>query len=296
VYLEAIVRGADWASIQILTASGADERWMRPGRKPEQRACTVPETHVRARHAGAAAALEATKSVTRFFVRALYLFPLLILVKATLHLLEVPAGELITLVFVLTVVLVFALLSLAALLHVYAGPRSERAARRRMTLALPDRAPPQLGPAEVHVRGRIDAGGDAVPGEPVLAERWHESGGRVVRVLEGRSFAVVPDEGEPVVLDLQACPRLVGPYAPRDEVAIGELSRELLAGEDTGPGAMGCDLRQGDLVEIAAPHGESVPADTVEAVQLRRGDAPYRGESGRVHHVVASDAVTLRLV
>jgi hypothetical protein len=314
------VRGSDWASIEVVNAAGVTERYVRPPAPSLQRPLPIPETHVRLRYAGAARALESTKKVVRVLVRAIYLFPLLLVVKLGLFLGNSPLGDYLTVAFVLLVCATFGLLSLMALLHVFAGPRTQRSEKRTVELALPDataalavldRAQPSsteellrltqaAGSDALRVRGRIDAGGSTVAGEVVLAERWLEHGTDVLRVVEGRSFAVVPDEGPVVVVELAASPRLLGPYAPSDAATPGDRSEKLLAELALPPtkGVIhGCDLRQGDEVELVADQAESVAGVSEAAgrdLQLQRAaSGVYRAETERVLKVLAGETVSL---
>jgi len=257
---------ADYTSILRVTNDASIERFVLGGASPIDRPVPVPMSHVRRVATGALVVYRVVVAVLRVLVRALYLFPLLLVAKISLWATGSWYGDLLTVGFVCLVVAFFTVFALTMLMHVIVGPRSKRGNRTSFVFAPPrprdvSRIASRLAPdAPTRIIGVLDAGLE--PGAPVLVEEWSERDGGVERSFEGQSFVVLAEGGSPTVVELAAAPVLIAAY------------------EEAGH-ARRCVLRQGDRVELIAAGAE--PAARIEDSRLRALlDAaspvdPYRG-------------------
>lgn len=108
----------------------------------EQRSAALPIESKRTRDKGSARVFTVVASLTRAVAILFWLFPLLLIPKIVLWLLDSRIGDWITVAFVALAVLLFSLVSVVVLLHAVVGPRS----RRQLQLAL-DEAPPSIDDA-----------------------------------------------------------------------------------------------------------------------------------------------------
>lgn len=179
------------------------------------------------RATGAGLVLDGVKRLLRIASRALYVFPVLALVKLAWR---GPGSDVITIAFVVVVLVFFALLALFLLVFPFAGPRSERRPDRRFApprtcdvalgrlgITAPAQGlPVALGGAvdgapPLRLRGklaRLDPRG-LVSGTPVLADAWT---GTSRRVLEGVPFAVLVGN-VPAIVELESPPVIAARYA-----------------------------------------------------------------------------------
>ncbi len=94
----------------------------------------------------------------------------------------------------------------------------------------------------VRTTGRVDVG--LAEGDTIVEEYWGEYANDIVRFLRARSFVVIPDEGAPVVVELEACPLMLGEYEQGDPVVVPSIGKMKPLGQLV--------VRQGDRVEITA--------------------------------------------
>lgn len=295
------VTSAEYLGVHHITRERAEEHFRAEGAAPARRLVPIPFSHVALRSTGRAALYDRVRSVVRVLVKTLWLYPLLLIPKAILWALNVWQGDLLTVAFVVLVVITFGGLSLLSLLHLLAGPRSEREAAARLILALPDgpslpTASAALGlpAAELagatlleqlverrsavgpfRLRGTIDAGLSL--GQPVLSERFVALEQAIVRVVTGSSFALRVEGAPLVAIELASSPVLLGPYRPELDGLPSDwpaTAASVRLDAATLAGAPACVLRQGDVVEILAPSAEIVSGEPRFA--KREGD-PYRG-------------------
>ena len=232
--------------------------------------------------------LHGLKHLIRFFVKVLYLFPLLLLAKLVLLLLDHRAGDMITVAFVGLVVLFFSVLALLMLLYAVAGPPSRRTPVPRLRLPeaydlgaaleragyqpledtaphlLAERCEPEAEEGEpIRVRGRVVGNTDQGEGDVVLRDCWLGLDGQVARVLVGSNFAVVRAGHPPVVVALDRAIHLVlvGPFRDTGGAAFAHLPAQDrwlkaraggLTTEAVDSGGQQCTLHVGDVVELVA--------------------------------------------
>jgi hypothetical protein len=279
------------------------------GRPPVEGSCQAPTSHVRQRATGFGRFYELLKAATRPVVKALYIFPVLLVAKLVLWLMGHPAGDVITVMFVGLVVLCFSLLALLVLLYPLVGPRSGR--RKELELrppgagALPEvlrRAQladlPLHGPAELaricdgqapadgplRVRGRLQPCVAEHEG-PLLRDHWLERQGTVARLLLAHPLALVAEGQPPLLVTFEDAPTVLGPQRdaggaggdpdPGFERALRGWLQER-AGGRLEPGALllapACVLAPGDELELVAAGSEVVQ----DVSQLALGGHPVR--------------------
>lgn len=313
------MKRADYVALQLLRGpSDTRERIRRRGGPFGERQAAIAWSHLHLVPTGSARVYTVARHAVRVLVKAVWLFPILLVPKLVLRVTGVWQGDLITVGFVVLVVVAFGSLSLLTLLHLLAGSKSQREASAKLALALPDgnadllrevpealALPPprrtdaalleqiahgeQLSPRlSLIVRGRVDAG--VATGTPVLSDRWLETGGNVVRVFAGLDFTIVAEGAPPALVELGACPTPLGPYRadaldglpPSD--AWAELSPMLAREEglDTPDlaTAVSCVVRQGDMVEVVAAEHEAIE-DLAQLGSGQSSGAPYRGGEPR---------------
>ena len=246
----------DLISLGLLSGGSYHERSGRAGRPLKTQRSKPPTLQVRQVRSGLHRVFVGLKRLIRPFVRALYLFPLLLIAKVVLWVMEHPAGDYITVGFVGLLLVFFSLLAVLALLYPLVGPASRR--KTAPALALNDldaaRAEAALGAeglelttaarlesllrspgevqAAVRVRGRVRAASRAgSQGDPLLLDGWVEGEAVVARLFCGSALALEAGEGAPpVLLDLQAPPLLVGRYAGgAPSLSLPDEQREELA-------------------------------------------------------------------
>ncbi len=205
----------------------------------------------------------------RVLVRALYLFPLLVVVKIVLYAMHVAWGDYITVGFVGLVVALFGMFVVVMLLMAIAGPRP-KSTTTTLVFFPPKPADAERIIAEVvpspalRMTGRVDAGLDE--GAVVLEEHWGDNGGTIVRFFEGSSFVVFPDGASPVVVELEACPVVLARYdAGKDHLAVPGIGAVAPLGHFV--------LRQGERVEIVASQAHP---GTHPVLQNSSALTPYR--------------------
>jgi hypothetical protein len=293
----------DYACAQYSSSPGTSycERYvLGEGAAPLERPIALPASHVRTTTRGAALRIHALVTrLLRASARALYLFPVLVVVKIVLFFQDNPWSDYITVGFVVLVALFFAFFALTVLSYAIVGPRSKRAALTRLVFAPPPAndlegvvaslASREAVSTATRARGRVEAG--LAPGEPVLVEEWSR-GEQLARFVEGRSFAILPDDAAsmPCIVEIAAAPVFVARYSDdeadeRDDpnaaalTVAGSLRRQ--RGTPEPAPRSRCVLRQGQRVAIAAARSE--PASRVEDRRLldliaHDGAAdPYRG-------------------
>ena len=155
----------------------------------------------------------------------------------------------VTLAFVLLVVATFALFALTVLMFAVVGPPDQR--KTRLEFAAPrdvdfERA---ARGAPARIVGRVDAGLE--PGAPVLVEQW-TLGERLVRYVEGTSFAIVQESGPPCVVEITGSPLIIARYDEAESAAPEVAGRLEGLGTSAPAPAARCVVRQGDRVEILA--------------------------------------------
>lgn len=276
----------DFACAQDLRSDACLERYVLRGGPPLERPIPLPTTHVRPTRSGAALAHAAVGRAVRILARALYVFPALIVAKLILWLVGSWYGDLITVAFVLLVVAFFAALALWLMLHAIVGPRSTRTRGAALAFAPPsardaERIAGALPPATTaRFVGTVDAG--LTPGEPVVVEEWSERDGRLLRLVEGRSFVLRASDRAPAAVELAGAPILLGrPDEPASSAALVVASA--LAPSRPEP-TWRSVLRQGDRVELAAEG--AVAGLPIEHPGLRAlvasssASGPYRAGEG----------------
>lgn len=279
----------DYACAQYASGKGYRERYvLGEGTAPLERGIDLPASHVRATTRGAALLFHAfVTRLLRTSARALYLFPVLVVVKVVLFFEKSPWSDYLTVGFVLLVVVFFAFFALTVLSYAIVGPRSKRATA--LAFEPPSASDVELVASAVvpnattRVTGRVHAG--LASGEPVLTEEW-SCGDHLARFVEARSFAILPDDGAsmPCAVEITGAPVLVGEYSDADGAASPTTAaRKLRLHGDPREDAprSRCVLRQGQRVMIVARRSEL--ATRVEDRRLLEhiaGDgpgAPYRG-------------------
>jgi hypothetical protein len=236
-----------------MTTARSSERYTLGGDTERERSIERPSAYVLPAAAGLAGLYEHVTRALRLLVRALYLFPILVVVKIVLHVVHpTPEEDYITVAFVVLVVALFGVLALVMLFFALLGPRSSREKQTHLVFRPPtarqaDLVRVRAQSGAVRVVGRANAGLDR--GATILEDSWGDDAGTIVRSFEGSSFVVAPEDGTPVVVELQACPVLVGSYGtpePAQLVIPG-------VGAVTPLGRFA--LRQGDRVEVIANEG-----------------------------------------
>ena len=236
--------------------------------------------------------------LVRVLVKVVYLFPLLLVAKLVLFLLNSWYGDLITVGFVGLLVLFFSLFAGLFLLYPMVGPPSRR--KRNPVLELPGpgdleqaatlagyqlmeptRARQLEGHCEpgaeqwesLRISGRIAGRAGLQHGQVVLRDCWVQHREQVVRLLVGSSFAVVRQGYAPVVVDLQQATQLVlaGRFEPGDATPqgldAGALEPHQKWLEQHAPGlelsklqGTRCCLTVGDEVELIGARYRPVPS------------------------------------
>jgi hypothetical protein len=275
-----------------MTATQSSERYTVGGDTERERSIERPRAYVLPAAVGLVRVYGHVTLALRLLVRALYLFPIVVLVKILLHVVHpTPEEDYITVAFVVLVVALFGVLALVVFFFALLGPRSSREKQTRLVFRPPtareaDRVGilPQGG--AVQVVGRVSAGLDT--GATILEDSWGDDAGTIVRSFEGRSFVVAPDDGTPVVVELQGCPVLVGSYGTAD------TTRLVVPGVGAVMPLGRCTLREGDRVLLIADQGHLGTHPLIHA----DGASPYReAETGAL--VVTSEPsrpVVIRLL
>jgi hypothetical protein len=242
---------AELSSVLEVSVALCRERYTLAG-DPGARSVEIPRTHVRRVATGLVRVYDLAAKMLRGLVRTLYMFPILIVAKIILRLMNAPGGDLVTVGFVGLVVALFGMFSVVLLLTAIVGPRSKREDGLKLVFHAPTKrerdriAANMLPDPGVHVVGRVDAG--LAPGTTVLAEHWGDDHGKLVRFFEASSFVVVPDQDAPVVVELAACPVVLAPYdRGQEHVAVPGVGAVTPLGSFV--------LRQGERVEILASRG-----------------------------------------
>ncbi len=232
--------GSDYVGVQLLAPDEGSELGsrgataLREQRLEDTAVCFVAEPK------GVLRAFEGVKRVLRVLVRALYLFPALLVIKLGLWVAALQGqrqlgtlGDYLTVAFVVLVVVLFATLSLLVLLHVWVGPRSTRARlqvprfelpgpkalARSRALALKPEPRALNGPGgeplelerielgtKIRVAGELVAIDGGASAGPLLRESWLAEEGRAARLVRARSFAVVAAGQPTVVVQIDAAP------------------------------------------------------------------------------------------
>jgi hypothetical protein len=328
------LRSADHVSVTLVTKDGCRTA-ITDGRRPlESRECAWPLAHVLVRHPPLVVFFLGLKTALKVLVRALYLFPVLIVAKIAFWIADSSLGDLISLVFVGLVLITFFLLSILVALYPFVGPPSVRKHKVKLDLVVPDRdnadralvhtraqliqpsraieladlGPKPERPDPVRIRGRIGIGARGEPGEPVVQVGWVERDGVVASLCMARVFALEAEGQPPVVIELDACPWLIGEHRPDrswpdiERAVTADLYRWLETGSsgaidlDATRRGAACVLHEGDEIEVIAWDWQPVPsldALTGRARDLVLGsssgpNAPYRGTHAQPALVVRS--------
>jgi len=268
-----------------------------PGVQPKGRHIPLPSLYFKQRSRGLLLIFRGLKRLMRLLVKAIYLFPALLVAKVILWTLDIQAGDLITLVFVILVVLFFGLLALLGLLFPLVGPRSKRKSNLKFDLEGADldrglawmklrrlkptpaarlralcstRAPKKQKP--IRLRGRLHlCTRDTLPDGLLLSESWVEQDQHIARLMAGRLFVLMEPDQPPVVIVAEIGCWLVGRrnHGPVS-FELGEQARhrvqnwlqrksgDLIPLEAFSEG-QGLALLPGDEVEVIASRYEAVP-------------------------------------
>ncbi|HEY8080104.1 MAG TPA: hypothetical protein VIF62_38500 [Labilithrix sp.] len=239
----------DYAAAQFATPRGCEERYVIGDGAPLTRIVELPKSHVRRASSLSVRTYDTLRELLRLLARAVYLFPALIVVKLALWIAGVWWGDLITFVFVLLVVTTFAVFALTVLFYAIVGPPDARQTTLAFAAPREDAFERAARRAPSRMAGRVDAGLE--PGAPVLVEQW-TLGERLVRYVEGRSFAIVPESGPPCVVEITGSPVILAPYEEAESAAPETAGRLEGTGVSAPEPTARCIVRQGDLVEILA--------------------------------------------
>jgi hypothetical protein len=238
----------------------------------------VPDRFLSRRAIGSARLLEGLGPVLRGAGLALYLFPVLLVLKLVLFVLRDPRGDLVTVAFALCVVLFFSLLALWMGLYAVAGPAPER--RRRFVLhatplapdapvtvapaALPARKPEAAVKGPFRVRGRARLLADGLGSDRTVASSlWWVAGDQAVRILALRRFAVEGPRGS-VVVSAESAFEILGPHRPGEgRPALAPSTREAVSArlaatkplrgtalETVLADSQGIAIEDGDAIEV----------------------------------------------
>ncbi len=247
----------------------------------------TPPPQITERHRGAALLLQGIKAVIRVMVKVLYLFPVLLVAKLVLLLMDNPAGDMITVAFVGLVVVFFLVFALLFLVYPLAGPPSRRkpvprlalfeagdldgAAQRagydRVASTSPHRLaelcePDAVEQEPVRLAGRVVPTAQQDAGDAVLRDCWLMKGDVVMRMMAGGSFTVCAEGAPPVVVSLEGAVHLVlaGTFSTSglgqlDTLDLGQHEAWLrkqaeMSVVDLAASARCCSLRVGDEVEL----------------------------------------------
>ena len=234
------------------------------------------------------------KDLLRLFVRAIYLFPILLVAKLVLWIMDLWYGDLITVAFVGLLVIFFALFAVWVLLYAFVGPPSKRKGDPRFALPEPDQLrevarrwgseglPVTTGTEELQ---RL-AGGGATEGDDVLRIRGKIHGGypldearsvavdvweagedqKATRVFAGRTFAVTGEGQPPVLVRLQGAPWIVATWRdddPRSSETVAEVTGWPSLRDEPQPpirSGLSAALGHGDEVELIVRGWEAIPS------------------------------------
>lgn len=282
------------------------ERVTEAGGKTREAQVPWPEPHVVRRFGGATRLFYALKGATKHLVRLVYVFPLLLLLKAVLWALDIWLGDAITVVFVGLLVALFALVALLVGLYPLVGVPSRRRGAPALDLeAVASLARARGGPKPGwRATGAVDAGAPDEPLAAVVADYWFVCGDRLARLLLVRGFALCGGDPAPLVVEPVAAPLLLQRYGERSVPFADSPDPELCdamahwlkgAGEEElarlvrgGVPTQGAVVRDGDQVELIAatpPRPGDGPCPTAHGRTLRLHGAdpvegsPYRGEA-----------------
>ncbi len=249
------------------------------------------------------------RSPLKWTVRAIFLSPLLILLRAALARTNPWASDVVTVAFVVLVVAFFSMICIYVFLLI-AGfilsnrrpmvePPEAKAERGGISLGglkLPAAAIP-LADQRITVRGRVASLGDILPPGKnlILRDLWLTEASPPQRHIEAVDFAVVAEGQQPAVVRLESAPIL----AAKPE---GHLPSELLAHWKGGEALQDVQqqspnvetrlltLRAGQEVELTGvPAGEIVDLASFELggriktliPDDQRPSAPYRSDAAR---------------
>ncbi len=297
---------------QIITSSGC-----RTGTESadDLRAGALPASHLEVRFGGATTLLEAQRRVLRVLARALYLFPLLLVVKLILYVLARPGGDLLTLAFVGLVLLFFLALIVYLILFLVAGPPSTRVPHRRFAppdgpldealaglarelaptpiaelsqLAEEEHAP--RAPRPIRLQGIARAfNPEARSPHGLLLDAWDAGPDALRRCCRVEPFLVEAEGQPPVVVAPRHPPVLIAGYPEVERGSLEPEVRALLerlgAGETSTRLAV---LREGDRVELVAE--EAAPVRSLDELAVWKvayapsesaAASPYRSDRAR---------------
>lgn len=275
---------------------------------PRERSTETPPPQIVLRHRGVARVLQGLKVVIRLMVKVIYLFPVLLVAKLVLLLMDHPAGDMITLAFVALVVVFFSLFALLFLLYPFVGPPSKRKPVPRLRLHeagdLDDAAEragyDRVAPTTSHLlaelcepdaverepvllRGRVMPTARQEDGDAVLRDCWLQKDDTVMRLLAGGSFTVCAEGAPPVVVSLEGCLHLVlaGEF---NTTGLGQLDAYELGKQeawlrdradgmsvvDLAASGRCCTLRVGDEVELLGGRYSPIPSIEDHTARGRR--------------------------
>jgi hypothetical protein len=247
-------------------------RWQELRLRPDgsQIRTQAPAPHIVVRAPNAEKLIAIAAFALQQLARALYLSPVLIVLKLVVAFFDEPASDLLVVVFVGIVVLFFMALVVYLFLQGVSyfargrGPRVEmmtpyKLAGARALGLLPQAAQASASVAPVgsivRLRGIVTALGGATPRVPRLFDVWSDVA-TPWRLTRACNFAVCPPDGAPVVVQLSAPPLLIGDGFPStlalalDPATLAKLEAESGAALDKSAAATALILTAGDEVEL----------------------------------------------
>lgn len=301
---------------QYLEGRGYDAAWWEEcaldGDAPGGGPSPYPWVGVRLGGAGLRRSAMMLRAPLKWGVRAIFLSPLLILLRTSLAHTTPWASNLVTVAFVVLVATFFALLCLYIGLLMAAfllsrrrptvdPPFSDRSARNEGIALGPLKVPAAalpLADQRITVQGRVASLGDHLPRERELVrDQWFTQHGQPRRLIEALDFAVVAEGQKPVVVRLESAPLLVGPAQETPAQQAPDLQQWepfSLPSRSTLPSRENPDtvltLEEGQQVELmGVPSGEVVDVGSFQlGGQARtllpedlRPTTPYRSDTAR---------------
>lgn len=251
------------------------------------------------------------RKVLKWSVRALYLSPLLILAKIILKFIDLPASEMMIVVFVLIVVSFFTLLNLyifwSALIYLLSrkkpmiiAPFTEKGndAERVFEEGPPAHLKTKFDPYSI--RGYVTKIDELLPDSNLVCrDMWVFDGDEPWRVTEAVDFAVVGDAERPAIIRVESAPLLIDkPESIPTQRGLDRMSPEFkaifnvrdLVEAKKGQLSSSClKLSEGDQVEILGFVEGEIPnirqfelGNRSCSIDLKspEGFSPYRGASG----------------
>ncbi len=248
--------------------------------------------------------------VIKWVTRALYISPLLIVIKLILGLFDQTLGDMMVVFFVLLVVCFFTLLNLYILwsVIVHVGSKGGPLVTLPFTSTGGDRREIFTRASELKVPGRdlVTLRGVVTPiddfpigSELVLRDLWATEGDAPWRLSEVMDFAVVAKGERPVIIRFNTAPIVIAtPRKVTTCTGVDQMSAAAntvfdmapaLKGDRLSESALWLELSAGDEVEVMGYLHEEIP--NVQRFELggrlcslesnrQQGHAPYRGVAG----------------